>query len=301
MECVTTSKSPIQVLKVAHALGRRAFRSHWHKYAPKKFTVPQLFACLVLKEFLRLDYRKFSTLLEEAPGLIQAIGLSSVPHFTTFQKAAVRLLEARRAQRLLDHTVSMAQEAGLLGRRSKLAALDSTGLESTTASRYFVRHRERPGKNRIQNTYRVFPKLVVVCDCASHLALSIVHDQGPWADTIHFRTAFDQARRRIALDTLLADAGYDSEANHVYSRDECGVRTLIPARIGRPSGQRPKAKWRKVMASRLHLTRYGQRWQVETTISMLKRLLGSNLRARTTAQQHREASLKVLTLNVMIL
>jgi hypothetical protein len=124
------------LLRVAHALGRRAFRSHWHKYAPKKFTVPQLFACLVLKEFLRLDYRKFSALLEEAPGLVQAIGLTSVPHFTTLQKAAVRLLEVRRAQRLLDRTVSMAQEAGLLGQRSKLAALDSTGLESTTASRY---------------------------------------------------------------------------------------------------------------------------------------------------------------------
>jgi hypothetical protein len=28
-----------------------------HKYSPKKFTQPQLFACLVLKVFFKTDYR----------------------------------------------------------------------------------------------------------------------------------------------------------------------------------------------------------------------------------------------------
>jgi Transposase DDE domain len=298
---VSTTKSPIQVLQVAHELGRRTFRRHWHKYAPKKFTVPQLFACLVLKEFLRLDYRKLSSLLEEAPTLCRAIGLASVPHFTTLQKAADRLLDTPRVQRLLDRTVAMAQEIGLLGRRSRLAALDGTGLESTTASQYYVRQREKAGKLRLCVTYREFPKIGVLCDCASHLTLAVVHDQGPGPDIKHFRAALDQAHRRLPLETLAADAGYDSEATHVYSRDQRGVRTLIPARIGRPTQKLPKGHWRKVMATRLHRTRYGQRWQVETTISMLKRLLGSQLKARKAAPQRREASLKVLTLNVMIL
>jgi hypothetical protein len=289
------------MLRVAHELGRRSFRLHWHKYAPKKFTVPQLFACLVLKEFLRLDYRKLSTLMEEAPALGHAIGLTSVPHFTTFQKAADRLLQTPRVQRLLDRTVTMAQEIGLLGRRSRLAALDGTGLESTTASQYYVRQRERADKHRRCVTYREFPKIGVLCDCASHLTLAVVHDQGPGPDIKHFRAAFDQAHRRLPLETLAADAGYDSEATHVYSRNQRGVRTLIPARIGRPTQKLPTGRWRKVMATRLHRSRYGQRWQVETTISMLKRLLGSNLRARKTAPQRREACLKVLTLNIMIL
>jgi hypothetical protein len=286
---------------VAHELGRRTFRPHWHKYAPKKFTVPQLFACLVLKEFLRLDYRKLTALLAESPALGHAIGLSSVPHFTTFQKAADRLLQTPRVQRLLDRTVTMAQEIGLLGRRSRLAALDGTGLESTTASQYYVRRREQADKRRLCVTYREFPKIGVLCDCASHLTLAVVHDQGPGPDIKHFRAALDQGHQRLPLDTLAADAGYDSEASHEYSRDECGVRTLIPARTGRPTQKLPTGRWRKVMATRLHRTRYGQRWQVETTISMLKRLLGSNLRARKPAPQRREACLKVLTLNIMIL
>lgn len=298
---MATTKSPLAVLRVAHELGRQTLRRHWHKYAPKKFTVPQLFACLVLKEFLRLDYRKLAALLKESPVWCGAIDLASVPHFTTFQKAADRLLESSRVQRLLDRTVALAQDMGLLGRRSSLAALDGTGLESTTASQYYVRRREQADKRRLCVTYREFPKIGVLCDCASHLTLAVVHDRGPGPDIKHFRAALDQAHRRLPLETLLADAGYDSEATHVYARQERGVRTLIPALIGRPTRKLPSGRWRKVMATRLHRTRYGQRWQVETTISMLKRLLGSQLRARRPALQRREACLKVLTLNIMIL
>jgi hypothetical protein len=296
-----TSKSPRRILEVAHQLGRLALRTHWHKYAPKKFTVPQLFACLVLKEFLRLDYRKLAILLGEAPSLGAAIGLTTVPHFTTFHKAAERLLQTRRVQRLLDRTVAAAQQIGLLGRRSNLAALDGTGLESTTASRYYVRRREKTEKSRLRVTYREFPKIGVLCDCSTHLILAVVHGRGPGPDIPHFRQALDQARRRLPLTTLAADAGYDSEATHRYAREQCGVRSLIPALIGRPTDKLPSGRWRRVMATRIHNTRYGQRWQVETTISMLKRLLGSALRTRKRRHQRREASLKALTLNVMIL
>jgi hypothetical protein len=54
------------------------------------------------------------------------------------------------------------------------------------------------------------------------------------------------------------------------------------------------------MKARLHTTRYGQRWQVETVHSMLKRLLDSALRARKRWNQYREIVLRSLTLNVMI-
>jgi hypothetical protein len=69
-----TSKSPQAVLRVAHRIGRQQLRAYAHRFSPKKFTQPQLFACLVLKEFLCLDYRKLSALLEDAPALAQAIG-----------------------------------------------------------------------------------------------------------------------------------------------------------------------------------------------------------------------------------
>ncbi len=92
-----SSKSPKAVLQAAYFVGCEQLRPYMHRCSPKKFTQPQLFACLVLKGFLSLDYRKLSALLEDAPALTQAIGLIEVPHFTTFQKAARRLLRSNRA------------------------------------------------------------------------------------------------------------------------------------------------------------------------------------------------------------
>jgi hypothetical protein len=46
--------------------------------------------------------------------------------------------------------------------------------------------------------------------------------------------------------------------------------------------------------------KYGQRWQTETVNSMIKRRLGSALRARTYWSQCREIILRVITHNVMI-
>ncbi len=45
---------------------------------------------------------------------------------------------------------------------------------------------------------------------------------------------------------------------------------------------------------------YGQRWQIETTFSMLKRLLGSALLSRKRYSIDREIVLRVLTINLMV-
>jgi len=47
--------------------------------------------------------------------------------------------------------------------------------------------------------------------------------------------------------------------------------------------------------------RYGQRWQVETVFSMIKRNQGETLYARTYWAQNREILLKVLTHNIAVL
>jgi len=94
--------------------------------------------------------------------------------------------------------------------------------------------------------------------------LAIIAAQGPGPDIVHFRSALDQARANIRIAAIAADAGYDSEATHEYCRAECGVRSLIPPRIGRPSAKPPRGYWRRQMYVHLKQSRYGQRWQVET-------------------------------------
>jgi transposase len=48
-------------------------------------------------------------------------------------------------------------------------------------------------------------------------------------------------------------------------------------------------------------SRYGQRWQMETVVSMIKRNLGSAVAARSDRARGAEAMLKVLTHNIMII
>lgn len=289
------------MLQYAYLVGGLVLPDYSCRHSRRDFTQPQLFACLVLKEFLQLDYRKLAALLEDAGDLAAAVDLDKVPHFTTFQKAAKRLLLNRHAQRYLDKTIRIAQVQHRLPRRVSLAALDGTGLESRHASSYYVKRRANTGKYWQKTTYQRFPKAGVLCDTRTHFILSIVPERGPGSDAPHFQRAIAEAQARVRIETLAADAGYDGEHHHRFAREQQGVRTLIPPLIGRPTKKRPSGYWRRQMKSRLHLTRYSQRWQVETVNSMLKRLLGSALRARSYWSQCREIFLRAITLNIMIL
>ena len=297
----SASKSPRRVLKTAYLIGHLSLPLYAHVCAPKKFTQPQLFACLALKEFLQLDYRKLAALLIDCPDLCSVIDLDSVPHFTTFQKAARRLLRMPLANRLLDKTIQLAKVSGRIPAQVSLAAGDGTGFESHHASHYYVKRRASCSKFWQKTTYARFPKVGLLSDCASHLILAVVPGQGPGPDITHFRPLLDQALRRVQLSTVVFDAGYDAEHTHRFAREQRGVRSLIPAKIGRPTAKPPSGYWRRQMRSRLHLTRYTQRWQAETVNSMLKRLLGSAMRARKYWSRCREIVLRAITHNVMIL
>jgi hypothetical protein len=297
----TTTKSPRKVLQAALRVAQEALPAYSHRYSPKKFTQPQLFACLVLKEFHRTDYRGIVGILDDSPDLQKTIGLNTVPHFTTLQKAARRVLRSPRARRLLEATVNEAVHRRILRRHVSLAAIDGTGFETRHISAYFVQRRKRCRPGYETTTYTRFPKAGLVCACARHFILAVVAERGPGPDDPHYRPALRQAVSRVRIGTLLADAGYDSEAAHVFARESCQARTLIPPRRGRPPRRRPASRWRGVMATRFDRKKYGQRWQAETVISMLKRRLDSALRARTYWSQGREITLRAITLNIMIL
>jgi hypothetical protein len=127
------TKSPRRALIVAHLTGRLC-PDYSHRFSPKKFTQPQLFACLVLKEFLQLDYRKLAALLADTSELAAEIGLKPVPHFTMFQKAADRLVLAPHVGKLLDETLGIARQQNRLRSRYRLAALEGTGWSRITSA-----------------------------------------------------------------------------------------------------------------------------------------------------------------------
>lgn len=296
---MTTSKSPRRVLQAAYDAACQALPAHRHKFSPKKFTQPQLLACLVLKEFLRLDYRGFAEHLADHPDLARLIDLKIVPHFTTFQKAAARLLRAAPARALFDAVLERALRKKVCKLRVPLAAVDGTGMESRHVSRYYVKRRSKTGTGTQETTYSRYPKVVLVTDCRTHLVLSAIPGRGPASDLVLFKAALKEAAGRARIGTLLADADFDGEWVHEHVRSY-GIRTLIPPERGRPSEKPPAGKWRRRMKARLDKKKYGQRWQTETVNSMIKRRLGSALRARSYWSQCREIILRVITHNVMI-
>ena len=297
---MTTSKSPRQVLQVAYDAAPQALSAYGHKFSPKKFTRHQLLACLVLKEFSKLDYRGLVGHLADNPDLARVIDLEVVPHFTTFQKAAQRLIKAAPGRAMFDAVLAIALRRKVRKRRVRLAAVDGTGLESRHVSRYYVRPKAKGGAGTQETTYSKYPKVVLVTDCSTHLVLAAVAGRGPGSDLVQFKAAIKDAAGRARIGTLLADADDDAEWVHEHVGDEYGIGTVIPAERGRPSEKPPAGKWRRRMRRGLAKEKYGQRWQTETVNSMVKRRLGSALRTRGYWSQCREIILRVITHNVMI-
>jgi hypothetical protein len=159
------NKSPCRVLQVAYDAARQAVAAHRHWFSPKKFTQPQLLACLVLKEFLRLDYRGLAEHLADHGELARLLALKVVPHYTIFQKAAARLLKAVPARELFDAVLDRALRATVRKRRVPLAAVDGTGMETRHTSRYYVKPRSRTGSEPQGTVYSKYPKIVLATDC----------------------------------------------------------------------------------------------------------------------------------------
>jgi hypothetical protein len=243
------------------------------------------------------NYRGIAALLEDCPDLAWKIHLRKIPHFTTLQKASPKLLRQPVANRLLLQTV----ETVLRKKKVSLTAIDSTGLEAGHIRAYFVRRRSRvPDLWQTTQDTR-FPKWAILGECRTHLILGVVTSRGPSVDVNQFRPLFQWVADRFHLVTILADAGYDSEGNHQCARDDYQVESIIPAKGGRPTRKKSSKKYRRRMQTRFPRKKYGQRWQVETIFSMIKRRLGCVVHARSYWAQNREMLLRVLTHNLAIL
>jgi len=298
-----SSKSPRKVARVALAAGREAFSDYSSPFSPQKFTQPQLFACLVLKEFEKKDYRGMWELLKEFAGLRQEIGLKSVPHFTTLQKASVRLLTKPKVRLLIDDTV---RRINRKRRHVKYGAADSSGFDAHHASRYFIfrtsanQKGKEPKKRRI---YKKYGKLMTVIDTATHAILSAVASAGPTPDIDQLEGVMDELPRSITMHHLVADAGFDSAYNHWLLRDFHGMRSTIPPEHGRPPkdpGTLPKDQYRRRMKTHFNRKAYRHRPQIETVFSMMKRNFGAALRAKSHYGRCRDMLLKAVTHNVAL-
>ena len=118
--------------------------------------------------------------------------------------------------------------------------------------------------------------------------------QGPGCDARSLPGLLDVAARGAPLAVVLADAEFDSEANHEHIRQRLGAKSIIPARRhGVPNGA-----IRNQMFRAFPKKPYRQRAKIESIFSSFKRKLSSRAPGRTLTTQIRQALLLGLAYNI---
>jgi hypothetical protein len=314
------------VLNVAFRLALLLFPQYRSKFSRQDFTLPQLFACLVLRQFYGLSYRRAERLLSDSPQWLEEIGLTVAPDHNTLWRAFKFVLKTQRVNRMLDLITACFTREKLLRLSDQPLAMDSTCFEQHHRSTHYDRRcrqmrlkaeaksgkaPEKPGRwgksvnASRRRRLRAMPKLAVAVASSCHLILAAKTRLGNGSDAPDFDDLLYRSWNRAPVKVVVADAGYDSEANHRIAREEMGVRSIIPPGIGRPTDKLPSGRWRRNMARRFARKAdkklYGQRAQSETVHSMIKRNQGDSLRSRTPQRRKQEMMLKVLTHNIALL
>ena len=274
-----------QVADLAMRLSQRHMADYGAQRSRHDFKQRQLMSCLILRAYLKTTYRGVLEILSGNGRLRDCLGLQEkLPHYTTLQKFSQRSEVTAITQAMIAQIGRAAFQAQ---GSAQAAAMDSTGLSTSSASAYFE---SRRGKRA-----RKYIKFSTIVLCGSLFPLALVLDQGPSNDLVQAPPLLRQAQAVGQPQQLLADAAYDAEWIHVQCRETWGVESLIkPAHPPRADGTRG-GRWRAQMnPEHLQARGYGRRWGIETFFSALKRTVGGALTARQTATQLTEAAIRIL-------
>ena len=228
-------------------------------------------------------------MLASAQQLQEALGLPTVPDHSTLWWCSRHKVKPRLLERLLTETVRMFERAATPrahgGRRFYGLCACSNAPVLPAAGRHTL-----PGPDLAEVVRgRVYEPLVL---CGQ------VADRGPSGDHVAFHPLVAEALVRWPFTRLLADGSYDSEANHRWWRAELGIERLIPPGTGRPSQGVTMRPYCRQLQLAFPRKAYGQRWKVETFISVVKRRFGGAVTARRYWQQVKQTLLRGVTYNL---
>ena len=238
----------------------------------KTYKQPHLAIIWCLMKKLKTNYRGIIEQLELMPGIMQAIGLERLPHFTTVNKFFLRTGTASMYS-VLMHTTCLFPD------RPGIAAADSTGYSGSHASRHYL---WRIGLGSY--TKRKHVKLSISICTDAQCIMAAKARIGPRNDNIDFPRLIRHSAR-LKPEYMVADKGYDSEANHELAR-MLGIKPMIPLKRNKYGTVRKRQ--RRKMLKEFDKDVYSRRSLVETVNSSMKRLMGSWVSSRSAIQQRKE-------------
>ncbi len=257
--------------RVALQVATRILPPYRTRFSKHQFTQPQLLAVLWLMRFEDWTFREAEVRLREHQELRAVLQLPAVPDYTTLYRF-LRRLEDDTVDRGLQETVRRL-------RRPISAAIDGTGLSDTSVSTFFHRRLEQHAHG--PRPRRPWLKWLIVVDVRQQILLAQRARQARGCDTRALPGLLDVAAQGAPIGLVLADAEFDSEANHQHIRQRLGAKSIIPARRrGVPNGAIRNQTFRAFPKKP-----YRQRSKIESVFSAVKRKLSSRAPGRSLATQ----------------
>lgn len=90
-----STNSALSVAREALEAGEAAYPRYSHRNSPRTYTQPQLFAVLMVRQFLGLDLRRTEQLVRDWSDLREALGLKQAPDHSTLCRAERKLLKKK--------------------------------------------------------------------------------------------------------------------------------------------------------------------------------------------------------------
>jgi len=280
--------------RVALEVSGEVLPPYSHRFSPQRFSQPQLLAILCLMRYEDWTFRAAEVRLAEHGELRRALELHAVPDHTTLFRFMLRLPEEVIGQVLAEVVRRFQKRQPNSGKSQSSVAVDATGLAPGSISTFFIRRREQHGGAPMP--WRYWLKWLLAVDTRLRLILAQKAHQGPVNDCATLRPLLDEVVQSNSIESVLADAEFDSERNHRHIREQIGAESIIPAKRGKPSWKLRGV--RAQMRAAFPAERYRQRVHAETVFSAIKRKLSAKAPGRSLTTQRKQALLLGLAYNI---
>ena len=217
-----------------------------HKFGPKMYKLWHHVFALFVKEYCQFSYRRSSSFLRN---LNYKVATKS-----TLQRYAKKL-NLPFWQTILKHT---------LGRVTRIAAIDGTGMNRTNASWYYIKRTD--GKS-----YQKGYKLSILSTKKKILSLRI---RAKFAhDVKDVKYLLNKAKQKPKI--VLMDRAYDAEWIHKFCNNKLGIRSIIPIKKNSSKGY-----FRRKLRKDFPKKTYNKRNYVESVFHAIKQKFGATIRSK---------------------
>jgi hypothetical protein len=252
--------------KIKLLLNKAKAPKYLHRFGPKTYELWQHIFALFVKSYCQLSYRSTTYFLKQ-------LGFR-VATKSTLQRYTAKL-SLPFWQTVFNCTINST---------SPIGAIDSTGLEKSRVSLYYIR--------RIDSSKRVKRYFHLSIFSSGKKIVSLRLRSKPCHDTKDVKYLFSKAKKRPS--TVLMDKGYDAEWIHEYF-DDNKIRSIAPVRKGWSRGFH-----RKKLAIKFPQKLYNKRSRIESLFHSLKQRFGSHVSSRLAKTAQAEVYCRAILYNLFI-